>query len=137
MYFNKTYYDEHGKPTEIEIICNKCGNTLQISDVSKFQTITNEYCIVKENQTIQCKCGNLGNGILQYKQNPKLDDLIRNNPQNYININKTNVPKCPTCGSMNIKKISTASKAVGAMAFGLFSKTAKSQFECENCKYKW
>lgn len=48
-----------------------------------------------------------------------------------------NKPKCPTCGSTNIKKISTTSKVVGAAMFGLFSKTARSQFECQNCHYKW
>lgn len=49
----------------------------------------------------------------------------------------TNIPKCPTCGSTNIKKISTTSKVVGAGLFGLFSKTARSQFECKDCGYKW
>ncbi len=48
-----------------------------------------------------------------------------------------NKPKCPTCGSTNITKISTTSKVAGAVAFGLFSKTAKSQFKCNNCGYKW
>ena len=48
-----------------------------------------------------------------------------------------NVPKCPTCGSTNIKKISSVSKAAHGLAFGLFSKTARSQFECLNCHYKW
>ena len=50
---------------------------------------------------------------------------------------EANVPKCPTCGSTNIKKISTSSKVFGAAMFGLFSKTARSQFECQNCHYKW
>lgn len=50
---------------------------------------------------------------------------------------EANVPKCPTCGSTNIKKISTTSKVMGAAMFGLFSKTARSQFECQNCHYKW
>lgn len=49
----------------------------------------------------------------------------------------TNQPHCPTCGSTDIIKISAAKKAVGAGLFGLFSKTAKSQFECKNCGYKW
>ncbi len=49
----------------------------------------------------------------------------------------TNIPQCPTCGSTNIKKISATSKAVGAGLFGLFSKTARSQFECKDCGYKW
>ena len=48
-----------------------------------------------------------------------------------------NTPKCITCGSTNIKKISTTAKVAGAVAFGLFSKTAKSQFKCENCGCKW
>lgn len=48
-----------------------------------------------------------------------------------------NKPKCITCGSTNIKKISTTAKVAGAVAFGLFSKTAKSQFKCENCGCKW
>lgn len=47
------------------------------------------------------------------------------------------VPKCPTCQSANISKISTTSKVAGAAMFGLFSKTARSQFKCNNCGYKW
>lgn len=49
----------------------------------------------------------------------------------------SNIPHCPTCGSTNIKKISATSKVVGAGLFGLFSKTARSQFECKDCGYKW
>lgn len=48
-----------------------------------------------------------------------------------------NIPKCPTCQSVNIERISTASKAVGAFAFGILSTTARSQFKCNNCGYKW
>lgn len=48
-----------------------------------------------------------------------------------------NTPKCPTCGSTNIRKISSTKKVAGAIGFGLFSKSAKSQFECKNCGYKW
>ncbi|WNV56936.1 hypothetical protein RJD28_11525 [Oscillospiraceae bacterium NTUH-002-81] len=48
-----------------------------------------------------------------------------------------NKPKCPTCGSLNVKRISAISKVAGASMFGLFSKTAKSQFCCRNCGYKW
>ncbi|MCF2679789.1 hypothetical protein JQM69_03580 [Faecalicatena contorta] len=52
-------------------------------------------------------------------------------------IQPQNIPKCPTCGSTNIRKISTTRKVAGAMGFGFLSKTAKSQFECKNCGYKW
>lgn len=56
-------------------------------------------------------------------------------PQNNVKIQ--NLPKCPTCSSTNIKKISTTRKVAGAIGFGLLSKTAKSQFECNDCGYKW
>ena len=47
------------------------------------------------------------------------------------------IPTCPTCGSTNVEKISTAAKVGGAAMFGLLSKTARSQFKCKNCGYKW
>lgn len=50
---------------------------------------------------------------------------------------RLNLPKCPTCSSTNIEKISSFDKAAGAVMFGLFSKTARSQFKCRNCGYKW
>ena len=46
-------------------------------------------------------------------------------------------PRCPTCGSTSVERISTTAKAAGAFAFGLFSKTAHSQFRCKSCGYKW
>lgn len=48
-----------------------------------------------------------------------------------------NVPKCPTCGSTRIQKISVSKKALGVFGFGLLSKTARNQFECKKCGYKW
>lgn len=46
-------------------------------------------------------------------------------------------PKCPTCGSTNIKQISFTRKAVGVATLGIFSKSARSQFCCKDCGYKW
>lgn len=51
----------------------------------------------------------------------------------------SDMPKCPTCGSTSIRRISTAEKATGVILFGIFSNKRKYQFECQNpgCKYKW
>lgn len=53
--------------------------------------------------------------------------------QNIIN----NKPKCPICQSTNIKKISNTKRVVYGASFGLFSKTARSQWICNNCGNKW
>lgn len=73
-------------------------------------------------------------GIEYKKQQDELRKLKSNSSKHEKN---KFVPKCPTCGSTNIKKISATSKVIGAATFGLFSRTAKSQFHCNNCGYMW
>ena len=46
-------------------------------------------------------------------------------------------PKCPTCGSTNIEKISTLNRAVSIGMVGLASDKIGKQFCCKNCGYKW
>ena len=48
-----------------------------------------------------------------------------------------NVPKCPTCGSTNVNKISSVKKATGFFAVGIFSSNFGKTMECKNCGYKW
>jgi len=58
-------------------------------------------------------------------------------PQDIVK-STTAIPRCPTCQSGNIEKISIVSKAgsvalVGALAIGKVSKT----FKCNSCEYQW
>lgn len=46
-------------------------------------------------------------------------------------------PKCPTCGSTNVEKISTINRAVSIGVAGLASDKIGKQFCCKNCGYKW
>lgn len=50
---------------------------------------------------------------------------------------RANVPKCPTCGSTNVERISTAQKAFGFALVGLFSSNLGKTMHCKNCGYKW
>ena len=52
-------------------------------------------------------------------------------------IKRNNIPKCPTCNSTNIEKISLSSKVVGGALFGLFSSNVRNTMHCKNCGYKW
>lgn len=47
------------------------------------------------------------------------------------------VPKCPTCGSPKIHKISTASKVASVALVGIFSRKIHKQWHCDNCGSEW
>ena len=48
-----------------------------------------------------------------------------------------NTPKCPTCGSTNVEKISATKKAIGFVAVGVFSSNFGKTMHCKQCGYKW
>lgn len=49
----------------------------------------------------------------------------------------SNIPKCPTCSSTNITRISTTAKVTNAVMFGLLGNKRKKTFHCNSCKYEW
>ena len=52
---------------------------------------------------------------------------------------KKYIPKCPTCGCENVRRISSTERGVNAVVFGIYGTKRKCQFECQNpnCKYRW
>lgn len=67
----------------------------------------------------------------------KLHDLIRKHRQEEERAKQANIPKCPTCGSTNIEKISVGKKIGGSMLFGIFSSDVRNTMHCKNCGAKW
>lgn len=69
----------------------------------------------------------------------KAYDKILNNITNteITNSKSEDIPKCPTCGSTNVRKISTGKKAFGFAMVGLFSSNLGKTMECKNCGCKW
>lgn len=63
------------------------------------------------------------------KQN---DELLENDK-----VEQANIPKCPTCQSTNLKKITVDSKAMNTILFGLFGTKRYKTFHCNNCGYEW
>ncbi len=58
-------------------------------------------------------------------------------PQTTSFTQTVNVPKCPTCGSTKIKKISGLSKAGSVAMWGIFSRKVHKQWHCDNCGSEW
>ena len=52
-------------------------------------------------------------------------------------IQTKDIPKCPTCGSINIKRITTLDRAISIGFLGLLSGDIGKNYECLNCKAKW
>lgn len=74
----------------------------------------------------------LANIILETKAIPeKFNGVIE------IKNESSNIPKCPTCNSTDIKKISTTAKVTNIAIFGLLGNKRKKTFHCNNCKYEW
>lgn len=46
-------------------------------------------------------------------------------------------PKCPTCGSTDLRKVPVGAKAVSVGLFGIFSQKVKKTWHCNSCGYEW
>lgn len=128
MYFNRVIYDQNNKPSEIELICNKCGKYIKVTDIGLFDRIQAEYCIISYGKSIICcGCGNnSGDGLIEYK---KLTSLAK---QNNTFKFQSNTPKCPKCGSTSI----TAGARGVNFTWGLIG-ASKTVNRCANCGHTW
>ena len=137
--------------------CPKCGDITFINDVTNCN-FCNEPYIVTDYEWI---LNDGGRGVTKRKEifekyvkpNPLFDEELYNKrialekKQEEISsyrlrmekqqTQRANIPKCPTCGSTNVEKISTAQKAFGFALVGLFSSNLGKTMHCRNCGYKW
>ena len=72
------------------------------------------------------------NYMVEYHEIPR--SLEANKPTSYI---QPQVPKCPTCGSTNIKNISGTKRWLSTGIFGLASSNIGKTMVCGSCGYKW
>lgn len=75
--------------------------------------------------------------IAQYKAEFERTHAPLSNDENDIYKQPSNLPKCPTCGSTNIRKIKTGERTASIIGFGIFSRKANKTWKCENCGYLW
>lgn len=76
--------------------------------------------------------------IIKQKQEQEMNEFRRQTGgASWVDDKIGNKPKCPTCGSTNIEKISVSKKAFGGMMFGLFSSDVRNTMHCKNCGSKW
>lgn len=117
-------------------ICNHCNRYYEDSDI---------YCL-KCNRPLKKydkKDDESENDLLKRSWSKKEGASITENTISKIKaqqkLDKQNLPKCPTCGTTNIRHISSTERGVNAVMFGFFGNKRKCQFEClnPNCRYRW
>lgn len=80
----------------------------------------------------------LNQRLNDYEKQKMLEQQAKNLARMQKEKDKQNcIPKCPTCGSTNIEKISVSKKAFGGAMFGIFSSDVRNTMHCKNCGYKW
>lgn len=73
----------------------------------------------------------------RYKEFRKYYERPKVKPITTTSKKETNIPKCPTCQSTNIEKISDMQKTTGFLMVGIFSKNFGKTYHCKNCDYRW
>ncbi len=117
--------------------CSDCGKILKFPKYD----LKNGQGTYFTLEPVECFCGNVSSTITDVPVEAETNRAQVYSQQPFQTTQtvtiQTTGPKCPTCGSTNIKRISLASKAVGGAAFGIFSSNVRKTFTCENCGYKW
>lgn len=87
-----------------------------------------------KNITLDTETSERRSNIEQKKQQDELRKLKGNSSK----IEEKNfIPKCPTCGSADVKPIGSGERTLSVITFGLLSNKINKSYKCLNCKYTW
>ncbi len=119
-------------------VCEYCGGQLKDTGINKDDYVTIAKISNGNRQLLEAMIGLKQKDIIEYElkmsQFRAQAQQQRTSQKSAVSNNK---PKCPTCGSTNVEKISTTSKVVGGALFGLFSSNVRNTMRCKHCGYKW
>lgn len=115
--------------------------------ISQTNMLTCPQCgSIISNAARSCKyCGfeDIGKYLLslekdKFRQERQEEERIRCEQERLRKENITShTPKCPTCGSTNISKISGSKRWLTTGLFGLASSDVGKTMKCNHCGYKW
>ena len=126
-----THEDKRYGVRKVWCDCTSC-QTIRKIPYDSFDFISKKYLRLQEGLGLSCEgCGKEFTKLI-VPQRP--EGWIRPTPEEIALEHK---PKCPTCGSDNIKKISATSKAASVAMWGLLSRKVHKQWHCNHCGSEW
>lgn len=113
--------------------CAKCGHF--VGSVPYPVARIKDYLLI--DSRISDKCDYCGNELKNH--------IISKRPESWVDPRKRdmwvkdyeNIPKCPTCSSTKIRKISATSKAASVAMWGVLSRKVHKQWHCDTCGSEW
>lgn len=137
--FNKGFlWGIKSKDNKEYTVCPFCGTTLMDASISQEDFAILEDVSNCNRQFLEAMIKLHDEDIIEYelkmsqfKAQADQTKTVEEQKQN------ENLPKCPTCQSTNIEKISFGKKAFGGAMFGIFSSDVRKIMHCKNCGYKW
>lgn len=130
----KPFYLFENRDDSLLIECGNCQK-VYVFKKNNFYRWSSNFCACK----IPFICPNCNNGVeANISINKRGYQEIKEAKHEEIKSQNTCVPKCPTCKSTNIRKISGASKVGSVAIWGIFAagKVSK-QWHCNNCGSEW
>ncbi len=126
MYFEDiiTFCRDKPEYNGVYAYCKGCGKFNDLG-LDKFDKLVDEdYVLLKKDVTVKCEgCGK------EHKPRKIMYKEKRD---------KVQLPHCPVCNSVVLKKITVGSKFLAAATLGAFALPHNSKtYECENCGYKF
>lgn len=122
-------------------ICPYCNNSIEdtgidykeyeiISKISNDNAFLEAMIDLKQKDIIEyeLKMGQFRNQVEQQKSIQNQQAQVKQ---------ESNVPKCPTCQSTNIRKIGAGERAASVLGLGIFSKKINKTWKCNNCGHTW
>ena len=112
-----------GKEYENEMFCPECGRMLVSAHTFDYQKKESYKNYMEEELKAEKE---------RIKQKEEQEAKLKQQEQY-----GQNIPKCPTCGSTNVRPISGFNRAGSMFMWGIMSSKIGKTYECLNCKYKW
>ena len=116
----KQYYDAYFQMRKICKLSIKNNMNLLEYMIGNYEA-PDKYNIIEYTKKEEEEC---------FKSLSKLEN-IKNQQQT------TNIPKCPTCGSSNIRKMGVGERTASILGFGILSKKINKTWKCNNCGHTW
>lgn len=121
------------KNGEVSTNCAKCGHFVGSAPYPIART--KDYLLIDPRFTD--KCSHCGNEMKNHILSKRPSDWVDPRKHDILAKDYDNLPKCPTCSSTNIKKITVTSKAASVAMWGVLSRKVHKQWHCNVCGSEW